>query len=93
MVFVSGVQGGSWTRGADIFALFFQRWMLPVYSALHLIPMIVLRHKHFMRDPLGMLRKAAFGIFRSSSFLGLFVTIYQGETPPKVGRNFRSDAA
>lgn len=57
-----------------------QRWMLPVYSALHLIPMLVLRHKHVMRDPLGMLTKAAVGVFRSSSFLGLFVTIYQGES-------------
>ncbi|WVO12586.1 hypothetical protein L204_100191 [Cryptococcus depauperatus] len=53
------------------------RFMLPVYSALHLIPMLVLRRHHFKRDPLGMLRRAGWGITRSCSFLGMFVTIYQ----------------
>ncbi|KAK8858599.1 hypothetical protein IAR55_002828 [Kwoniella newhampshirensis] len=53
------------------------RFMLPVYSALHLIPMLVLRRNHVQRDPLRMLARAIWGITRSCSFLGLFVAIYQ----------------
>lgn len=53
--------------------------MLPVYSALHLIPMLVLRRQHVQRDPLRMLARACWGITRSCSFLGLFVAIYQSE--------------
>jgi hypothetical protein len=53
--------------------------MLPVYSALHLIPMLVLRRHHVRRDPLRMLARAILGITRSCSFLGIFVVIYQGE--------------
>lgn len=52
--------------------------MLPVYSALHFIPMLVLRRKHVARDPLGMLLRATKGTLRSSSFLGVFVIIFQG---------------
>lgn len=57
--------------------LMFQRFMLPVYSALHLIPMLVLRRHHVQRDPLRMLARAILGITRSCSFLGVFVMIYQ----------------
>ncbi|WWC70734.1 uncharacterized protein I206_104685 [Kwoniella pini CBS 10737] len=57
------------------FAVF--RFMLPVYSALHLIPMLVLRRHHVQRDPLRMLARAIWGITRSCSFLGVFVAIYQ----------------
>lgn len=52
--------------------------MLPVYSALHFIPMLVLRRKSFVRDPIKMLGKAMLGTFRSSSFLAVFIMIYQG---------------
>jgi hypothetical protein len=53
--------------------------MLPVYSALHLIPTLVLRRHHVKRDPLRMLARVILGITRSCSFLGVFVVIYQGE--------------
>jgi hypothetical protein len=53
------------------------RFMLPVYSALHLVPMLVLRRKHFQRDPITMLAKVVLGITRSCSFLGVFVLVYQ----------------
>lgn len=53
--------------------------MLPVYAALHFIPMIVLRRKHVLKDPAGMLVKALLGTARSCSFLSVFVMIYQGE--------------
>jgi hypothetical protein len=52
--------------------------MLPVYGALHLIPTLVLRRQHFVRDPLKMLARVAMGVTRSCSFLGIYVVIYQG---------------
>jgi hypothetical protein len=52
--------------------------MLPVYGALHLIPTLVLRRQHFVRDPLKMLARVALGVTRSCSFLGIYVVIYQG---------------
>ncbi|TXT15872.1 hypothetical protein VHUM_00375 [Vanrija humicola] len=61
------------------FNRFFQvfRQMLPVYSALHIIPMLVLRRHQVFNHPLKMFGKAGWGITRSCSFLGLFVVIYQ----------------
>lgn len=59
--------------------------MLPVYSALHFIPMLVLRRKSFLKDPLKMLGKAMVGTFRSSSFLAVFIMIYQGVSALRVG--------
>ena len=56
--------------------------MLPVYSALHLIPMLVLRRHHFKRDPLRMLARVIWGITRSCSFLGVFVVIFHGTLCP-----------
>lgn len=53
------------------------RFMLPVYSALHLIPMLVLRRHTFQKDPIRMLLRVAIGISRSCSFLALFVVINQ----------------
>ncbi|KAL7423098.1 hypothetical protein Q5752_002397 [Cryptotrichosporon argae] len=53
------------------------RFMLPVYSALHIIPMLVLRRQHVARDPVRMLSRATWGITRSCSFLGAFVVICQ----------------
>ena len=55
--------------------------MLPVYGALHLIPTLVLRRQHFVRDPLKMLARVALGVTRSCSFLGIYVVIYQGTFP------------
>ncbi|WVR06354.1 hypothetical protein IAU60_003385 [Kwoniella sp. DSM 27419] len=63
------------TNFRRFFAVF--RFMLPVYSALHLIPMLVLRRHHVKRDPLRMIARAIWGITRSCSFLGVFVFIYQ----------------
>ncbi|OCF43564.1 hypothetical protein I317_02582 [Kwoniella heveanensis CBS 569] len=63
------------TNFRRFFAVF--RFMLPVYSALHIIPMLVLRRHHVKRDPLRMIARAIWGITRSCSFLGVFVAIYQ----------------
>ncbi|CCL99910.1 uncharacterized protein FIBRA_01935 [Fibroporia radiculosa] len=53
------------------------RWMLPIYGALHFIPMLLFRRQRVFRDPLRMLLRAALGSARSSAFLGVFVLIYQ----------------
>lgn len=53
------------------------RFMLPVYSALHIIPMLVFRHHQVAKYPGKMAFKALWGITRSCSFLGLFVVINQ----------------
>ncbi|WVQ73232.1 hypothetical protein IAR50_002798 [Cryptococcus sp. DSM 104548] len=63
------------TNLARFFAVF--RFMLPMYSALHLIPMLVLRRHSMRKNPMGMLGRAVMGIGRSCSFLGMFVLIYQ----------------
>ncbi|KAF8341270.1 uncharacterized protein EI90DRAFT_3033306 [Cantharellus anzutake] len=52
-------------------------WMFPVYGALHFIPMLLFRRKMFMREPLLMLLKSFKGTVRSSTFLSVFVFIFQ----------------
>ncbi|KAI9632051.1 uncharacterized protein MKK02DRAFT_21065 [Dioszegia hungarica] len=60
------------------FKRFFEvfRFMVPAYSALHLIPTLVLRRQSLQRDPLRILLRVVLGITRSCSFLGGFVFIY-----------------
>ncbi|KAH9854900.1 hypothetical protein C2E23DRAFT_816063 [Lenzites betulinus] len=53
------------------------RWMLPIYGALHFIPMMLFRRKTFMQRPARMMLRAAMGTARSSAFLGMFVMIFQ----------------
>ena len=53
------------------------RWMLPIYGALHLVPVVLFRRKKFAKEPLRMLLRALLGTSRSSAFLGVFVVIYQ----------------
>ncbi|KIK70861.1 hypothetical protein GYMLUDRAFT_32929 [Collybiopsis luxurians FD-317 M1] len=54
------------------------KWMLPIYGALHFVPAVLFKRSTFMKNPWKVLIKAAIGTGRSSSFLGLFVIIYQG---------------
>lgn len=65
---------------ADRFLAVF-RWMVPIYGALHLIPMLLFKRKVVMKDPATMLLRAALGTARSSAFLGVFVVIYQCQFP------------
>ncbi|KZT70243.1 hypothetical protein DAEQUDRAFT_725509 [Daedalea quercina L-15889] len=53
------------------------RWMLPIYGALHVIPMLLFRRNRVFKDPTKMLLRAGWGTMRSSAFLGTFVLIYQ----------------
>ncbi|KAF9516869.1 hypothetical protein BS47DRAFT_1371618 [Hydnum rufescens UP504] len=52
-------------------------WMFPIYGALHVIPMILFKRKTFAKEPLTMLLKSLKGTVRSSTFLSVFVFIYQ----------------
>jgi len=53
------------------------RWMFPIYGALHLVPAILFKRKVFWQDPWKVIIRAALGTTRSSTFLGIFVVIYQ----------------
>ncbi|KAJ1309232.1 hypothetical protein OPQ81_004899 [Rhizoctonia solani] len=52
-------------------------WMVPIYGALHFIPMLLFKQGEFMKQPWKMLKRSAYGTARSSAFLGVFVVIYQ----------------
>ena len=54
------------------------RWTLPVYGALHFVPLIFFKRAAFMRAPGRMTLRAAWGTARSTAFLSLAVVIYQG---------------
>ncbi|KAK0556551.1 hypothetical protein OC846_001121 [Tilletia horrida] len=53
------------------------RWILPVYLTLHFVPAMFLRTRKFLKDPLRVFLRSIFGAVRSSSFLGVFVIIFQ----------------
>lgn len=53
------------------------RWIMPVYTALHFIPMLLFKRNIVAKRPAAMLLRAMLGTVRSSAFLGVFVIIYQ----------------
>ncbi|PWN94424.1 hypothetical protein FA10DRAFT_291704 [Acaromyces ingoldii] len=53
------------------------RWILPVYATLHFVPAVFLRMRAFRKDPIRVFLRSLFGSVRSSSFLGVFVIIFQ----------------
>ncbi|PWN18633.1 hypothetical protein BCV69DRAFT_314517 [Microstroma glucosiphilum] len=53
------------------------RWILPVYMTLYFVPAVFLRTGSFLKNPLRVFLRSAFGSLRSSSFLGAFVIIFQ----------------
>mmetsp|Transcript_3860 Transcript_3860/g.7461 ORF Transcript_3860/g.7461 Transcript_3860/m.7461 type:complete len:540 (-) Transcript_3860:49-1668(-) len=52
--------------------------IFPVYLSLALVPAVVLRFKHFAAAPTTVLGKSLLGAARSTAFLGLFCSGYQG---------------
>ncbi|KAI7906884.1 uncharacterized protein BX663DRAFT_426074 [Cokeromyces recurvatus] len=50
---------------------------LPIYGTLHFVPMLLLRAKHFKRDPVTMLSKTTIATLKSGAFMATFVTLYQ----------------
>ncbi|XP_006456923.1 hypothetical protein AGABI2DRAFT_212139 [Agaricus bisporus var. bisporus H97] len=53
------------------------KWMLPIYGALHFVPPILFKWGKFLSDPGAVIVRAGVGSIRSSTFLGVFVVIYQ----------------
>ncbi|KAI9508117.1 hypothetical protein F5148DRAFT_980304 [Russula earlei] len=53
------------------------RWMLPVYGALHFVPLFFFKRAAFARAPRRMALRAAWGTTRSTAFLALTVVMYQ----------------
>ncbi|KAG0238773.1 hypothetical protein BGW42_002639 [Actinomortierella wolfii] len=53
--------------------------IFPVYATLNFVPMIILRMKRLLADPVGVLSKTTFNTLRSSVFLAVFVAVYQSQ--------------
>ncbi|KAG0268854.1 hypothetical protein DFQ27_005449 [Actinomortierella ambigua] len=53
--------------------------ILPVYATLNFVPMLILRMKRLLADPVGVLSKTSFNTLRSSVFLAVFVALYQSQ--------------
>ncbi|KAG0341842.1 hypothetical protein BG004_005879, partial [Podila humilis] len=51
--------------------------IFPVYATLNFVPLLVLRMKRLLKDPVNVLSKTSFNTLRSSVFLAVFVTLYQ----------------
>ncbi|KAI0298844.1 hypothetical protein BC826DRAFT_85166 [Russula brevipes] len=54
------------------------RWTLPVYGALHFVPLLFFKRAAFARAPARMALRTAWGTARSTFFLSLVVVICQG---------------
>jgi len=54
------------------------RWTLPVYGALHFVPLLFFKRAAFARAPARMALRAAWGTARSTAFLSVTVAVYQG---------------
>ncbi|KAF9152157.1 hypothetical protein BG015_005710 [Linnemannia schmuckeri] len=51
--------------------------IFPVYATLNFVPLVVLRMKRLIKDPVNVLSKTTFNTLRSSVFLAVFVALYQ----------------
>ncbi|KAG0066095.1 hypothetical protein BGZ89_007624 [Linnemannia elongata] len=51
--------------------------IFPVYATLNFVPLVVLRMKRLLKDPVNVLSKTTFNTLRSSAFLAVFVALYQ----------------
>ena len=51
---------------------------MPIYGALHFVPMLLFKRAAFVHAPKAMALRAGWGTLRSASFLGIFNAIYQG---------------
>ncbi|KAG0324222.1 hypothetical protein BGZ99_002054 [Dissophora globulifera] len=51
--------------------------IFPVYATLNFVPLVVLRMKRLLKDPVKVMSKTTFNTFRSSVFLAVFVAGYQ----------------
>ncbi|KAF8960103.1 hypothetical protein BGZ46_001639 [Entomortierella lignicola] len=51
--------------------------IFPVYATLNFVPLVVLRMKRLLKDPVNVMSKTTFNTLRSSIFLAIFVAGYQ----------------
>jgi len=56
--------------------------MLPIYGALHIVPMLHFKCKAVAHAPTPMILQGSWGTMRSTMFLGMFIAIYQGVVEP-----------
>ena len=54
------------------------RWTLPIYGALHFVPLLFFKRAALMRAPARMALRAAWGTARSTAFIAVAVVMYQG---------------
>jgi hypothetical protein len=54
------------------------RWTLPIYGALHFVPLLLFKRAAFVRAPAHVVMRAAWGTARSTAFLSVAVVIFQG---------------
>ncbi|KAF8270924.1 hypothetical protein EI94DRAFT_1770597 [Lactarius quietus] len=54
------------------------RWTLPIYGALHFVPLLFFKRAAFARAPARMALRAAWGTARSTAFIAVAVVMYQG---------------
>ncbi|KAI9447702.1 hypothetical protein H4582DRAFT_2107222 [Lactarius indigo] len=54
------------------------RWTLPIYGALHFVPLLFFKRGAFVRAPARMILRAAWGTARSTAFIAVAVVMYQG---------------
>ncbi|KAF9187315.1 hypothetical protein BGZ51_001405 [Haplosporangium sp. Z 767] len=55
------------------------RNIFPVYATLNFVPLVILRMKRLLADPVNVLAKTSFNTLRSSVFLAVFVVVYQSQ--------------
>ncbi|KAK3829326.1 MAG: hypothetical protein J3Q66DRAFT_324911 [Benniella sp.] len=53
--------------------------ILPVYATLNFVPLVILRMKRLLADPVNILARTSFNTLRSSVFLAVFVAFYQSQ--------------
>ncbi|KAF9977993.1 hypothetical protein BGZ73_004118 [Actinomortierella ambigua] len=53
--------------------------IFPVYATLNFVPLLILRMKRLVADPVNVLSKTTFNTLRSSVFLAVFVALYQSQ--------------
>ncbi|ORZ10262.1 hypothetical protein BCR41DRAFT_338819 [Lobosporangium transversale] len=53
--------------------------ILPVYATLNFVPLLVLRMKRLLANPVSVLSRTSFNTLRSSIFLAVFVVVYQSQ--------------
>jgi hypothetical protein len=54
------------------------RWILPVYGAVHFVPLLLFKRAAFARTPIRMILRTLWGTVRSTAFLSAAFAVYQG---------------